>query len=153
MMETTAKKHKYNDRDSDSSSSISSFINLGDVGNTMNEDSSSDGKFKVKKNPLKRMRFEKKDQYNISDIDDSDCKIIEYKPSPKDVIEKEGCTSTDQSLCPNQLMDKKVQNIWDEDFIYYADNESEKDDNSNEKVKYFCTMHFVTDISIYLRPN
>ena len=50
--------------------------------------------------------------------------------------------SNDETLCPNQLMDRNVQKIWEDQIDYYADNESEKDnEKSNEKVHSIHTLN------------
>ena len=60
MMASIQNKRKTAESDSDTTSSISSFINLGDVGNTMNEDSNSEGKYILRKNVSRSRKLDTK---------------------------------------------------------------------------------------------
>ena len=143
-MADTQNKCKHSD--SDSTQSVVSVINLGDVGNTMNENSSNDDERRIKKS-VKRLKVFHTNRYTSSETEDSDCKITGYKPPPKQVKEQDISSKENETLYQNQMMDREIERMWQDDLDYYGDNETDNDsDKCSEQVKETClilTMHSV----------
>ena len=137
-MESTGVKCK-KEQDFDSSSSVIYLTNLGDVGNTINEDSSNDANQQHKLHCLKKKKLIHKSKETSSDTEDSDIQIVEYKSPIEPHTSKNDSSSSEEYQ--NQLMDPRVQKLWEE-HDYYADNESDKD-NSEDKYKVILNRPFL----------
>ena len=131
MESSNASKRKFEETLSDNAESNTSVVycvNLGDPGNTMPDESTSEeGENRGRLSSYKRIKLSGSPEYDKSDSDDSDCQVISCILPSKINQEKDGDVSDTDSLCQNQMMDKKVREQWEQDLEYYADNETEQE--------------------------
>ena len=100
---------------------------MGDVGNTLSDESDSDEE--KAKPPLKKRKIHISSEGNNcnSDTEDSDCQIIEYIPPKIEKNQKNNTNQTCETLYQNQLMDRNVANLFQEDLEYDGDNKTDKE--------------------------
>ena len=130
ISQSRKRKQEISSESDESGSSVQTFLNLGDVNHTLSDCSSTDEDLKGKKAqaPKKRkVSHSKRNQANPqSDSDSSDCKIVDYiaprqQLNPPDEINEEM-----ESLCPNQLQDKAVAALYDQDLESDGDHDAKE---------------------------